>query len=302
MKDLKYKLHNKYFKAKHQIKPWLLKCLTDYHTDIVIERSDNHKIIFKCKNGREKVVSKGKTRRQITCPFKIRANFSYKQQLWTLVVINDVHDHAMDDDDDHYDPVHEITQLHANLAEDLNPQLTPQLTEGQIPDTLPTPPTPIATNILELSLYDEDIIHTTVSKFDNFMKSQLNALNDPIKLDILKRIVDNVTKTYKSLDDKWYLSNLSTLNDSGNYSSIPLSPLLNDDSNNQLDITLPGINHTPKRSGFVFPNQLINPQLPPINAVSPNLQNLANGHTYDKKLFTSINLLLDKSFDKFDKY
>lgn len=96
LKDLG--LENKHFTKKGDIKPWLLKHLCETRGfDIVIERSDDGKIIFKCKNGKEKCKSQGNIRRKIICPFKIRANFSIKNQMWSLVILNQQHSHEIID-------------------------------------------------------------------------------------------------------------------------------------------------------------------------------------------------------------
>lgn len=88
-------LESQRFTNKHAIKPWLLSCLLASRSiHVVIERSDKHKIIFKCKAGGYKLEAKYK-RRQKSCPFRIRANYSIRNQVWTLLVINDQHDHAI---------------------------------------------------------------------------------------------------------------------------------------------------------------------------------------------------------------
>lgn len=67
---------------------------------IVIERLDANKIIFRCKNNSKKEIvesksAKSQVRRQTTCPFKLRANYSLKNKYWLLVVMNDRHDHEI---------------------------------------------------------------------------------------------------------------------------------------------------------------------------------------------------------------
>lgn len=97
------KLDLQRFHNKNDIKPWLLEKLREIAgLQIVIERSDTSKIVFKCKNNAKKEIVEAKTsnckvasRRQITCPFRIRANFSQRSQWWALVVINDTHDHEI---------------------------------------------------------------------------------------------------------------------------------------------------------------------------------------------------------------
>lgn len=90
------------FSAKEEIKPWLQDCLFKYKgIHVVIERSDANKIIFRCKNNSKKEIiesksAKSQIRRQTTCPFKIRANNSFKNKIWSLVVMNSDHDHEID--------------------------------------------------------------------------------------------------------------------------------------------------------------------------------------------------------------
>lgn len=85
------------FTNKDDIKPWLQNILLDKKgINVVIARSDANKIIFRCKSGKNKVTLDGKaSRRQISCPFKIRANYSIRNNIWTLVVINEEHDHEL---------------------------------------------------------------------------------------------------------------------------------------------------------------------------------------------------------------
>ncbi|KAG7662868.1 AFT1 [[Candida] subhashii] len=107
-------LENRKFTNKEDIKPWLSDCLIHKKgIEIVIERSDTGKIIFRCKNKEKKAAivsesssSKSTTngnnkqpiRRQTTCPFKIRANYGIRDKVWTLSIINDNHDHQVNCD------------------------------------------------------------------------------------------------------------------------------------------------------------------------------------------------------------
>ncbi|ODV80168.1 uncharacterized protein CANTADRAFT_229186 [Suhomyces tanzawaensis NRRL Y-17324] len=100
---LDLELDRKRFYGKDEIKPWLQECLSkERNIHIVIERLDTSKIIFKCKNNVKKEITKpsntkSQVRRHTTCPFKIRANYSLKNKYWSLVVINDSHDHLIED-------------------------------------------------------------------------------------------------------------------------------------------------------------------------------------------------------------
>lgn len=97
-------LESKRFAEKEQIKPWLLEILLqNKNINIVIERSDKNKIIFKCKspNGNRRESEDGRrvkmgSRRLNTCPFKLRANYSIRNKEWTILVVNDQHDHSLD--------------------------------------------------------------------------------------------------------------------------------------------------------------------------------------------------------------
>lgn len=91
------RLHEKTFAERPMIKPWLQLCLYQSKgIKVVTERSDRHKIIFRCPGSREKEIAEGKHRRSITCPFKIRANFSHRSNQWNLVVLNQSHNHPVD--------------------------------------------------------------------------------------------------------------------------------------------------------------------------------------------------------------
>ncbi|KAI5960897.1 AFT1 [Candida theae] len=97
-------LESKHFTSKDDIKPWLQESLQNKGIHVVIERSDATKIIFKCKNKEKKtkiIESKNKNtkipiRRHTSCPFKIRANLSSRQKIWSISVIDDRHDHTVE--------------------------------------------------------------------------------------------------------------------------------------------------------------------------------------------------------------
>lgn len=81
-------LEGKRFHHKAHIKPWLLLQLRPRGINIVIERSDTNKIIFKCRLGITAT-------HRFPCPFRIRANFLIKLKVWLLVVINENHNHRL---------------------------------------------------------------------------------------------------------------------------------------------------------------------------------------------------------------
>ncbi|RCK66877.1 Iron-regulated transcriptional activator AFT2 [Candida viswanathii] len=98
-------LGNQKFNSKDDIKPWLQTALLQNKgIDIVIERSDTTKIIFRCKNNvKEKRIVRSKrkdtkipVRKHTTCPFKVRANYSVRNKVWTLLTVCDKHDHPVD--------------------------------------------------------------------------------------------------------------------------------------------------------------------------------------------------------------
>ncbi|PVH17700.1 uncharacterized protein CXQ87_000593 [Candidozyma duobushaemuli] len=76
--------HTKTFKRRAEIKPWLSKQLARQNLKVVIERSDNVKIVFRCRDG------------SAHCPFRIRGNHSLRTQTWSLSVVNDLHNHPVE--------------------------------------------------------------------------------------------------------------------------------------------------------------------------------------------------------------
>lgn len=71
------------FSRKDSIKPWLVNQLKPWLICVAIERSDNIKIVFRCKSG------------SLLCPFRVRANYSIRSKLWTLRVVSDLHNHKI---------------------------------------------------------------------------------------------------------------------------------------------------------------------------------------------------------------
>lgn len=72
------------FARRDEIKPWLLQQLAHFKIVVAIERSDNVKIVFRCKSGPP------------LCPFRVRANFSVRSNVWSLLVVNDNHNHHVE--------------------------------------------------------------------------------------------------------------------------------------------------------------------------------------------------------------
>lgn len=91
-------LDHQRFSHKKDIKPWLLKKLgCKKNIGISIERSDAIKVIFRCKPVLSREAEIDPPRRHSTCPFRIRANYLIRNKTWSLVAINDAHDHEVGD-------------------------------------------------------------------------------------------------------------------------------------------------------------------------------------------------------------
>ena len=112
------------FKDKNDIKPWLQKIFYPQGIELVIERSDSTKVVFKCKaskrgkNAKEPMLpashkekiennstgsdtkSAAKKKRSVSrfnvCPFRIRATYSLKRKRWGVVVMNNMHSHDLE--------------------------------------------------------------------------------------------------------------------------------------------------------------------------------------------------------------
>ncbi|SCU80667.1 LAME_0B04126g1_1 [Lachancea meyersii CBS 8951] len=114
------------FKDRKEIKTWLQKIFYPQGIEIVIERSDKIKVVFKCKaskRGRtfrtpaatdgstpdenpespqaaKRILQNSKkTKRCVspynTCPFRVRATYSLKRKKWNIVVMNNGHSHPL---------------------------------------------------------------------------------------------------------------------------------------------------------------------------------------------------------------
>lgn len=79
-------IREKIFSDRSEIKPWLQAFLSPSGINIVIERSDDTKIVFKCKRIKSNCS---------VCPFRVRANYSSRAKKWTLVVVNSQHNHPL---------------------------------------------------------------------------------------------------------------------------------------------------------------------------------------------------------------
>lgn len=109
------------FEDKNDIKPWLQKIFYPQGIELVIERSDNLKVVFKCKAAkrgrrslqdltpeekrtqeelaREHEKKRKNSKRSVSkfnhCPFRVRATYSLKRKKWSIVVLNNTHSHAL---------------------------------------------------------------------------------------------------------------------------------------------------------------------------------------------------------------
>jgi hypothetical protein len=192
-------LEEKRFTEKSSVKTWLLAELINRKgIRIAIERSDDNKIIFKCKHR-----ANGPP-----CSFRIRANYLIKLNSWSLVVINDTHNHDLND-------FPSKPQKRAQSKSKIIGSVTKQI---------------------------EQIIDRKVMKND--------TLSEEDKVNIMESLtMKYITTNAKYLSDS-FIQQLSNKSDKViNWSSIPLSPLLNDDTGNDSSsnsiehlIHLPGLN------------------------------------------------------------
>ncbi|KAH3686174.1 hypothetical protein WICPIJ_002842 [Wickerhamomyces pijperi] len=98
------------FKSKKEIKTWIHDCLDGRGINLVIERSDSSKAVFKCKNlhrkqntprpsvhDAESATGKKKLRSvpEESCPFRLRISYSVKNKSWSVNIINDEHNPAL---------------------------------------------------------------------------------------------------------------------------------------------------------------------------------------------------------------
>lgn len=84
------KLEGPTFLQRTEIKPWLQKRLAPLGIAAVIERSDESKIVFKCKHRHPThgghLLGQGKLRHT---RIRIRSNYSIRLRLWTLVLVSE---------------------------------------------------------------------------------------------------------------------------------------------------------------------------------------------------------------------
>lgn len=100
------------FKARDDIKPWIHEKLDPRGINLVIERSDASKVVFKCKNLYRKSSTPRSTttkiingkqvlkrvRRSIpedSCPFRLRVSYSVKYKNWSVNIIKHEHNFSL---------------------------------------------------------------------------------------------------------------------------------------------------------------------------------------------------------------
>lgn len=89
--------------ARNSVKIWIQNRLQHLGIHLAIERSDDKKVVLRCRNKNHDTSSTKVTKGIINdsmmhnnnCMFKIRANFSKKQQKWNISIINDKHNHYL---------------------------------------------------------------------------------------------------------------------------------------------------------------------------------------------------------------
>lgn len=102
------------FNQRNDIKPWLQKIFFPQGIDLVIERSDSAKVIFKCKSPHSKsrrIANSNNNNndnnnndnnicetKKFSCPFRIRATYSIRLKKWKVLVVNNVHSHDLEFD------------------------------------------------------------------------------------------------------------------------------------------------------------------------------------------------------------
>lgn len=95
------------FNQRNDIKPWLQNIFFPQGIDLVIERSDSAKVIFKCKSPNTKTRRSTNSNdnnngndlsenKKFSCPFRIRATYSIRLHKWKILVINNVHTHDLE--------------------------------------------------------------------------------------------------------------------------------------------------------------------------------------------------------------
>lgn len=178
------KLNDKTFTEKSEIKPWLQKELRPTGIDIVIERSDDTKIVFKCKYQSN---PKSKSKSKSVCPFRIRANYSIRLKLWTLVVVNKNHNH-----------VYSHNKTSSSTSRVTKPQTVPT---KLLPATLTPKIPPLSDSNVRNMLRDTNNFNFNVNTSHLNLNVQIRKIEDTLKSfqhincipeDSKERILNNV--------------------------------------------------------------------------------------------------------------
>lgn len=227
---------NARFAHKDEIKPYLATTLAPSKIVVAIERSDNTKIVFRCRLGPGQ------------CPFRIRANHLLKSGLWTLLVVCDLHNHKVDNAQ--IVPIDLVPLLGSGAAHPVlkgNKQVPflPHLGVfvGMIKPTQPAP-----------EKYVEQLMRKMSSEVAQLMSEHVwnnNELLTEQKEVVVARFVAETVDEYLGTEPEPRAHQLN--------STMPLSPLLNDtDVSTQL----------PALAGSI---RLPGGPLPPFNALQNNL-------------------------------
>lgn len=262
-------LEFKTFSERNDIKPWLFdKLLQTRGIRIGIERSDQKKIVFKCKRK-----DKGKP-----CTFRIRANYSIKSKSWSLVIINSNHNHGSNLD------VNEIDEEEFKKVVDLVSKLIDTIINDKIimKDRFSEQE---KTNLIEL-ISGKFFANHSKYLSNGFLK-QLNPVSS-------SPLLNDVDTSTSSIDNLIHLPDTSTTNnlDNNHTNNININNLINTD------------HHLYHINADSIQNQ--NNQLPSFNSIqiplSPNLPSLNNATLNPSHLLKSSSLYLNNGNSNSNNY
>lgn len=201
-------LETKTFVEKNEIKPWLYhRLLKQKGFKIAIERSDNNKIIFKCKHKQT----------NLPCTFRIRANYSIKFNSWSLVVINENHNH-------------DFTNLHVK---------------------------PTRNKVSNRYSSKSKTIESIVKQMDSLINLKIlnkKSFDDEDKMNLIESLtLKFINNNSKYLSDNFIQQLQKNHEKVINWCSIPLSPLLNEDedvtNNDGANTLIENLIHLPGLNG-----------------------------------------------------
>lgn len=252
-------LQNRKFVAKDKIKPWLQKFLQARKgINIVIERSDSNKIIFRCKPAAKRDLE-GKSIRQSTCPFRVRANYSSRNRSWSLVVINEWHDHELEP--------HGLVSVLSPSMETFEDSETKK--EAILSSRTSTPKARQNTQFKVFNSLTSDPDSKLLNYILNFLTNEVNALiketvldnralSDSDKSSILRGFSSQFLNDYKNVMsppakpsglNSWLSTpntSHTTLNPNPSANLIPLTPLLNESDQDYTDTESAAANTHPQ--------------------------------------------------------